>query len=88
MDQKLIPGEALIYERADDVLYARYRDPPHNRIPRWIVGGDADGVSRAQGNLFSYSEWQEMMHLANEYPTLKSQMKKLVNIYYLCKESK
>ena len=48
MDQKLIPGEALIYERADDVLYARYRDPPHNRIPRWIVGGDADGVSRAQ----------------------------------------
>tara|TARA_B100001287_G_scaffold254069_1_gene237229 strand:- start:10963 stop:11229 length:267 start_codon:yes stop_codon:yes gene_type:complete len=88
LDQKLIPGEALIYERADDVLYARYRDPPHNRIPRWIVGGDADGVSRAQGNLFSYSEWQEMMHLANEYPTLKSQMKKLVNIYYLCKESK
>jgi hypothetical protein len=35
---KLIPDQALIYERADGVVYARYRDPPHNTIPRWIVG--------------------------------------------------
>ena len=88
MDQKLIPGEALIYERADDVLYARYRDPPHNRIPRWIVGGDADGVSRAQGNLFSYSQWQEMMDLAKEYPTLKKQLQAAVTTYYIVKDSK
>jgi len=85
---KLIPGEALIYERADGVTYARYRDPPYNSQPRWIVGGDPEGVSKAQGNLFSYSEWQEMMDLAKEYPTLKSQMQKLVTTYYMLKDTK
>ena len=84
---KLIPGAALIYERADGVTYARYRDPPHNIQPRWIVGGDPQGVSRAQGNLFSYSEWQEMMELAKEYPTLKKQMQKLVTTYYMVKDA-
>ena len=84
---KLIPGAALIYERADGVTYARYRDPPYNVQPRWIVGGDPEGVSRAQGNLFSYSEWQEMMELAENYPTLKSQMKKLVTTYYMVKDA-
>ena len=85
---KLIPGQSLIYERADGVTYARYRDPPHNKIPRWIVGGEPEGVSKAQGNLFSYSEWQEMMELAKEYPTLKSQMQKLVTTYYIVKVTK
>lgn len=85
---KLIPGQSLIYERADGVTYARYRDPPHNKIPRWIVGGEPEGVSKAQGNLFSYSEWQEMMELAREYPTLKSQMQKLVTTYYIVKDTK
>ena len=84
---KLIPGAALIYERADGVTYARYRDPPYNVQPRWIVGGDPEGVSRAQGNLFSYSEWQEMMELAENYPTLKSQMQKLVTTYYMVKDA-
>jgi hypothetical protein len=84
---RLIPGAALIYERADGVTYARYRDPPHNNTPRWIVGGDPEGVSRAQGNLFSYSEWQEMMELAENYPTLKSQMQKLVTTYYMVKDA-
>jgi hypothetical protein len=84
---KLVPGAALIYERADGVTYARYRDPPYNNTPRWIVGGDPQGVSRAQGNLFSYADWQEMMQLAEQYPTLKSQMKKLVTTYYMVKDA-
>ena len=25
---KMIPGQPLIYERANGVVYARYRDPP------------------------------------------------------------
>ena len=41
---KLIPGESLIYERANGVVYARYRDPPHNSIPRWVVGGEPEAV--------------------------------------------
>jgi hypothetical protein len=82
----LIPGEALIYERVDGVLYARYRDPPNNKLPRWIIGGEPDAVSRAQGNLFSYSEWEDMMRLAEKNYTLKTQMQKLLDIYYIVKD--
>ena len=81
---KLIPGEPLIYERSDDVVYARYRDLPH--IPRWIIGGDPGGVARAQGKLLAYSEWQNLCELAEEYPTLKKQLDKLVTIYYIIKD--
>ena len=85
---KLIPGAALIYERVDGVTYARYRDPPHNKTPRWIVGGDADAINKAQGCLFSYSEWQDMMRIAETNSTLKNQMKKILDIYYLVKDYK
>jgi len=85
---KLVPGAVLIYERADGVTYARYRDPPHNKIPRWIIGGEPESVSKAQGNLFSYSEWQDMMELANEYPTLRKQLQTAVTTYYIVKDNK
>lgn len=85
---KLIPGEALIYTRANGVVYANYRDPPHNKIPKWIIGGDPDALNKEQGCLFSYSEWQDMMIIATENKTLKSQMQKLLNLYYLIKEEK
>ncbi len=85
---KLIPGEALIYTRANGVVYANYRDPPHNKIPKWIIGGDPDAVNKEQGCLFSYSEWQDMMIIAKENKTLKSQMQKLLHLYYLIKEEK
>jgi hypothetical protein len=88
MNSKLIPDAALIYERANGVVYARYRDAPHNSIPRWIIGGDPEAVSRAEGNLFSYSEWNDMMRLALKNPTLKKQMQKLLNIYYIVRDSK
>ena len=85
-DEKLIPGEALIYERANNIVYARYRDPPHNTKPRWIIGGDPAGVDKAQGCLWSYSDWQDMMRIAETNQTMKTQMKKLLELYYLCKD--
>ena len=84
----MIPGQALIYERADGVVYARYRDAPHNKIPRWIIGGDPAGVARAQGDLLSYSEWQELCELSLTYPTLKKLLDTLVTTYYTIKEHK
>ena len=83
---KLIPGEPLIYERVNGVVYAKYRDKPE--IQRWIIGGDADAVNRAQGCLFSYSEWQDMMRIAKDNHTLKTQMQKLLDIYYIVKDDK
>ena len=84
----LVPGAALIYERSDGVVYARYRDPPHNTVPRWIIGGDPAAVARAQGDLLNYSDWQDMCRLAEEYPTLKKQLDQLVITYYMVKDSK
>jgi len=84
----LIPEQPLIYERANGVVYARYRDPPHNTKPRWIVGGDSKDVSRVQGDLFTYCEWQDLMKLAEENHTLKLQLQKLLDIYYIVKEDK
>ena len=83
---KLIPGAALIYERAAGVPYAKYRDPPHNKIPRWIVGGDPAGVARAQGKLLDYSEWLNLCELAQSNQTLQKQLKNLVNTYFIVKE--
>jgi hypothetical protein len=86
MDKKLIPGEALIYERADGVVYARYRDPPYNKIDRWVIGGDPAGVARAQGDMLQYAEWQELCRLSEEYPTIKKLLDQLVTIYYTVKD--
>lgn len=84
---KLIPGQALIYERADGVVYARYRDPPYNKMERWIIGGDPAGVARAQGDMLHYSEWQELCELSKEYPTIKKLLDQLVTTYYMVKNN-
>jgi|TARA_B110000305_G_C18953528_1_gene409454 hypothetical protein len=84
----LIPGQALLYERSNGVVYARYRDFPHSRKPRWIIGGDPGAVERAQGKILSYNEWQELCELAKDYPTLQKLLDKCVNMYYITKEYK
>lgn len=84
--EDLIPDAALIYERCDGVVYARYRDPPHNTKPRWIVGGTASGMARAQGRFLDYSEWNHLCELSDQHPTLKSQLEKLLDIYHLVRE--
>ena len=83
---KLLPGEPLIYERVDGVVYARYRDRPE--IPRWIIGGDPVGVAKAQGCLWDYGQWQDMMRIAETNVTLKKQMQKLLELYFLLKDEK
>lgn len=77
----LIPGAKLIYERVDDTVYARYRDPPHNKIPRWEVGG-----SPKQMELFDHWEFEEMMKASKDYPTLKKSLDKLFTIWYTIKD--
>lgn len=84
----LIPEQPLIYERVDGVVYARYRDPPHNTVPRWVVGGDPTAVAKAQGDLLNYSDWQDMCRLAKEHPTLEKLLDQLVTMYYVVKDDK
>jgi len=82
----LIPNQPLIYERSNGVVYARYRDPPHNTIPRWIVGGDPAGVARAQGELLNYNEWIKLCDLSKTNTTLQKLLDKLVITYYIIKD--
>lgn len=78
----LVPGEALIYERDDrGVVYARYRDPPLNTTPRWIVGGPAETAHP----LLNYGDWKDFVEVCNDSPTLKKQLDKIVDLYYLIK---
>lgn len=81
----LQPGEALIYERANGVVYARYANRPE--IARWIIGGDPGAVARAQGKLLDYGEWMKLCDMCESHPTLKKQMDKLVTTYYIIKDS-
>lgn len=83
---KLIPDAVLIYERANGVVYARYRDAPHNTIPRWIIGGDPAAVAQSQDDLLSYHEWKELCELSLKYPTLKKLLDKVVITYYTIKD--
>jgi len=82
-----ITGQALIYERVDGVVYARYRDPPYNHQPRWIIGGDADAVAKAKGSFLSWNDFETMNKLAKEHPALKKQMSKLLDLYFLLKDN-
>ena len=84
VSKKLLPGEAIIYERNDGVVYGRYRDKPE--IEKWIVGGDPGGVARAQGKLLDYGEWNNLCNLASENKTLDKMMNRLVTMYYMIKD--
>lgn len=81
---KLIPGEALVYEHVNGVVYARYRDITD--IPRWIIGGDPDAVAKAQGQLLHWGEWENLQKLAKENITLKKQLDQVITTYYMIKE--
>ena len=85
---KMIPEQALIYERANGVVYARYRDAPYNDIPRWPIGGDPGALAREQGDLLDYGEWKDLCKIASTNPALMKQMDKLITTYYIIKDSK
>ena len=80
-----IPNQALIYERANGVVFARYRDPPHNKKPRWVIGGDPDKTARALG-IVSYDEWKNVMHIAESNASIKKQLDRLMIMYYTVKD--
>ena len=81
----LVPDQPLIYERANGVVFARYRDPPHNKIPRWIIGGDLEELDRLQNKL-SYNEFIEMANCAKTNYTLKKQLDKALIIWYTIRD--
>lgn len=76
----LIPNEVIIYERVDDVVYARYRDPPYDKIPRWKAGGTPQIDP-------TFEEWIYLNKLSKENETLRKQLDRLMILYYTIKDS-
>ena len=81
----LIPNEPLIYERANGVVFARYRDPPHNKIPRWVIGGEPDATAKALG-IVSFDEWKNVMQIVESNANVKKQFDRLMTMYYVVKD--
>lgn len=84
----LIPGQALIYENSNGIVYARYRDPPYNKLERWVIGGDPAKIIDLSGNLFGYKDWCEILKLCESNATLKKQLDQLLTTYYIIKDTK
>lgn len=86
-DKTELAHEALIYEKANGVIYARFRDEPKKTKynGRWIIGGELEAVNEALG-IVSYDQWKELFTLADNYPTLRKQLDKTLNLYYIIKD--
>jgi hypothetical protein len=86
-DKSELACEALIYENANGVVYARFRDEPKKTKynGRWIIGGELEAVNEALG-IVSYDQWKELFTLADNYPTLRKQLDKTLNLYYIIKD--
>ena len=86
-DKTELAHEALIYEKANGVIYARFRDEPKKTKynGRWIIGGELEAVNEALG-IVSYDQWKELFALADSYPTLRKQLDKTLNLYYIIKD--
>ena len=77
-----LAGESLIYEKANGITYARFRDTPKKNIypGRWEIGRDH------KAPLMDYAEWNHLLDIAETSPTLKIQLDKLLNLYYIIKD--
>jgi hypothetical protein len=75
----LIPNEPLIYERVNGTVYARYSNRPD--IPRWIIGGNDTAT-------LTCSDWTDIIKMSHDNTAIKSQLDKLLTLYYLIKNEK
>ena len=50
-----------------------------------MIGGDPEAVNEALG-IVSYDQWKELFALADSYPTLRKQLDKTLNLYYIIKD--
>ena len=73
-----LAGQALIYERANGRVYAKFRDQPRSiDYPgRWYIGGEPQET-------LSYDLWRDLFAMADKKPQLKKQLEKPINLYYL-----
>lgn len=87
----LVPGQKIIYERLGNTVYARYRDPPYNKRPRWVVGyhnpinNEYNGEPLTESMNAELEEWLDIKETAKKNKTLQKQLDKMLEIYYIVK---
>jgi len=74
----LKPGATYIYERVDDVIYAREAGTTVRRE----IGRDYNRVKRVEEEAL----WKDILCVAKEHPTLQEALDHAIMIYKLCKE--
>ena len=67
----------LIFESANGITYARYRDDPS--IPRWVVGGNTRGYIPGT-NIQNPEEWNQYERIKPDFDLILKN-KKLFNAY-------
>ena len=77
---KLTPGVTLIYERVNDVIYAR----EEGKTERKEVGRDYDLHAEMMENKL----WGEIRRTAKTNPTLQSELDRVIMLYQLIKDKK
>jgi len=75
---KLTPGVTLIYERVDDVIYAR----EEGKLERREVGRDYDLHAQIQEDKL----WGEIRRAAKTNPALQSELERVIMFYQLIKD--
>lgn len=77
---------ALVFEKdGDNVVWARYRDPPHNSIPRWKVG-TSNTLGQPVESKLSYRDFNNMQTLAKKNENFAQQFSKTLTLYYMLSE--
>lgn len=77
---KLTPGATLIYERVDDVIYAR----EEGKVERREVGRNYD----LQAQLQEDKLWGEIRRVAKTNPALQNELDRVIMFYQLIKDTK
>lgn len=72
---KLTPGATLIYERVNDVIYAR----EEGKTERREVGRDYDLAAQIKEDKL----WGEIRRTAQTNPTLQSELDRVIMLYEL-----
>ena len=76
---KLTPGATMIYERVNDVIYAR----EEGKIERREVGRDYNLLAEIQEDKL----WGEIRRAAKTNPALQSELDRVIMLYQLIKKN-
>jgi len=81
----LKPGATYIYERVDDIVYAR--EAGSDPSTRFEIGRDYDPKTKSWGErVLEDKMWGEIRRMAPTNPTLQDAVDRVIMIYKLSKE--